>query len=101
MWVQPDVRGLFSVSMGSCALLVKRVLHGMLPLRSGDDVRLSHLAMGSPTPQLATCRGDARPSPVTAVVRHVTMQRLAVPLLVPAGVARAFAHVVGPAGSGG
>jgi hypothetical protein len=91
-------------NLGSWALLVKRVPHGLLPLRSGDDVRLSHLAMGSPTPQLATCRRDARPcTPVTAVMRHVTMQRLVVPVppLVPAGVARAFAHVVGPAGSGG
>jgi transposase-like protein len=30
-------------------------------LRSGDDIHLSHLAMGSLTPQLATCRSDAKP----------------------------------------
>jgi hypothetical protein len=90
--------------MGSWALLVKRVLHSMLLLRSGDDVRLSHLALGSPTPQLATCCSDARPcTPVTAVVLHVTRPQLAAPVppLVPAGVARAAAHVVGPVGSGG
>jgi hypothetical protein len=31
-------------------LVVKRVPHGMLPLRSGDDVSLSHLAMALPHP---------------------------------------------------
>jgi hypothetical protein len=93
-----------SIEKGSWALLVKRVLHSRRLLRSGDDVRLSPLALGSPIPQLATWRGDARPcTPVPAVVLHVTWQQLAAPVppLVPAGVARAAAHVVGPGGGGG
>ena len=46
-------------------------------------------------------RGHQSLSLITAIVMPITRQQLAVPPPVPAGVARAVAHGVGPAGSGG
>ena len=100
MWVQPDVFGLFSMSVGSWPLLVKRVPHGMLPSAAEEVVDRSHLARGFPTPSPQSGAVTSDLSLVTTVVRHVPRPQLAVPPLVPGGVARASAHV-GPIGSGG
>ena len=50
-------------NVGSWPLLVKRVPHRMLPLRSGGERHLSHLALNPATTRLTVCRGDTRPVP--------------------------------------
>jgi hypothetical protein len=98
-WSQSEVLGLFSNNLGSWPLVVKRVSHGMLPLHSGGNAICRTLPGALPYPGSRPVAGTPGLSLITAVVRHVTRQQLGTPPPVPAGVARAAAHVVGPAGS--
>ena len=86
---------------GCWPLLVKQVSYGMLPLHSGGNAICRTLPGILSYPGSRPVAGTPGLSCITAVVIHVTRQQLGAPPPVPAGMARAAAHVVGPAGSGG